>query len=292
MFCLAERLKALGGEWGARARTDGAAGTIVWFHLRFPPPPVVPPVRRGPGSIGGGANGALLTNGSVHRGSTAQLASMEVLQALRQAQAAPATPRDPVAASTGTGTGAGASDVVASPLLRGSAANGSQRGSVKSAISSGSLPRRGSAGVNNAALAAVASAAAAAEAAASDDVSGGPGASPGPTTTLAVPGGVQTNFESLRRVVRMRNQASVDISLRTAASERPPSGEERQASTSSSAQGGGRPLMLTASTQSNQPTQGPPLVRVWPAWEHLSSPRSQNLKALSPSLSARCVVDE
>jgi Response regulator receiver domain len=37
MFCLAERMKALGGECGARMSTDGKASTEVWFKIPFPP---------------------------------------------------------------------------------------------------------------------------------------------------------------------------------------------------------------------------------------------------------------
>jgi CheY-like chemotaxis protein len=39
MFCLSERVKALGGECGARVRTDDKHGTEVWFKVPFPPAP-------------------------------------------------------------------------------------------------------------------------------------------------------------------------------------------------------------------------------------------------------------
>lgn len=37
MYCLAKRVKALGGDFGARRRDDLLPGTIVWFSVPFPP---------------------------------------------------------------------------------------------------------------------------------------------------------------------------------------------------------------------------------------------------------------
>ena len=39
LFCLAERVAALGGGCGARLRSDRLPGTVVWFRIPFQPPP-------------------------------------------------------------------------------------------------------------------------------------------------------------------------------------------------------------------------------------------------------------
>ena len=37
LACLAERVKVLGGDYGARARNDGKSGTVIWFGIPFVP---------------------------------------------------------------------------------------------------------------------------------------------------------------------------------------------------------------------------------------------------------------
>ena len=60
MCCLAARVQALGGDCGARLRTDGAAGTVVWFRV---------PWKEGRGGEGANASASGFVSTAGQRGS-------------------------------------------------------------------------------------------------------------------------------------------------------------------------------------------------------------------------------
>jgi len=202
MFCLAERVKALGGDWGARARTDGASGTIVWFHMRFPPPPGGPHVV--------GATESTMTDGR------RLSAAMEVLQTLQRTSAGHSeggSNRSLLSASNRnalahphrhSGPSTPRMSVVPSGILRSPARRANtHHGHAVAATDDAAVPPSDDA-----------------ERPVGPDLPAhDPTAALAAAAAVAVPGGLQTNFEDLRRVVRLRSQGGRRVRIERPASD-------------------------------------------------------------------------
>ena len=215
MFCLAERIKALGGEWGARARTDGSSGTIVWFHMRFPPPPRGTEPPEAPHVVG--ATESTMTDGR------RLSAAMEVLQTLQRTSAVQSeggSNRSLLSASH-------RNNALAQPH-RHSEESTPRMTPRLSAVPSGILRSPARRANTHHVHAVVATDAAAVPPSDDAETPAGPdlpvrdptaAVAAAAAVAVAVPGGLQTNFEDLRRVVRLRSQGGRRVRIERPASD-------------------------------------------------------------------------